>query len=69
MGRRCTDCKNFFIDGEGWELPQFDYADCKKHPNYAHLKSFPFKNTSCKNFEKLIRPIRSVVARGVPIQL
>jgi hypothetical protein len=49
--QKCADCVHFFIDGEGWELPQYDYANCKARPNFAYLKSFPFKNTKCKTYE------------------
>ena len=51
MTRSCTKCLHFFIDGEGWELPQCDYADCSKHPGRAYLKSFPFRDTNCKSWE------------------
>jgi hypothetical protein len=49
--QKCTDCVYFFIDGEGWELPQYDYANCKRRPSMMWLKSFPFKNTKCKTYE------------------
>lgn len=49
---KCRDCKYFYMDGDRlWELPQFDYPNCSKKPNFAHLKSFPFKDTKCKDFE------------------
>ena len=51
MTRGCTKCLHFFMDGEGGELPQFDYADCSEHPWRAYLKSFPFRDTKCKSWE------------------
>lgn len=48
----CKNCKHFFLDGDGWEYRQYDYADCKKRPSMMYLKSFPFKNTKCKTFER-----------------
>lgn len=45
--KSCVTCANFFMDGEGWELPQFNYPNCREYPHFANLKSFPFKNTVC----------------------
>jgi hypothetical protein len=50
--QKCVNCVHFFIDGEGWELPQYDFANCKARPNFANLKSFPFKNTKCRVYEE-----------------
>ena len=50
MGNRCMNCAHFFVDGEGWELPQFDYPNCLKRPDMANLKSFPFERTKCPSF-------------------
>lgn len=50
MVKSCKKCRQFFMDGEGWELPQFDYPNCKANPSAANLKSFPFNNTSCPHF-------------------
>lgn len=50
MGYKCKNCTNYFIDGEGWELPQFNYPNCHKRPNWANLKAFPFNCTSCSDF-------------------
>jgi len=52
MGNSCVMCKHFYIDGEGWELPQFNYPNCLKRKNYANLKSFPFVNTKCESYKK-----------------
>jgi len=50
MGNQCRKCEFFFMDGEGWELPQFDYPSCTVMPHMANLTSFPFKRTKCKNY-------------------
>jgi len=50
--RACRLCKHFFIDGEGWEYPQYDFANCHKRSSMMYLKSFPFHNTKCKTFER-----------------
>lgn len=50
MVKSCLKCNHLFMDGGGWELPQFDYPNCNKHPNLANLKSFPFKDTKCPSF-------------------
>tara|TARA_R110000744_G_scaffold17882_4_gene48213 strand:- start:468 stop:695 length:228 start_codon:yes stop_codon:yes gene_type:complete len=46
----CRKCKFFFMDGEGWKLPQFDYPSCSKTPHMANLSSFPFQKTKCLNY-------------------
>jgi hypothetical protein len=51
LKKACRECRHFFMDGEGWELPQFDYPNCAPHPHLANLKSFPFTNTSCPSHE------------------
>lgn len=49
--KSCRMCKYFFMESEGWEYQQYDYASCRKRPSMLWLKSFPFKNTKCKTFE------------------
>lgn len=48
----CRKCRNLFRDGEGWELPQFDYWYCRA-TSYGNLKSFPFDKTKCSKFEPI----------------
>lgn len=45
--KSCRSCRHFYMDGEGWELPQFNYPNCRAHPGRGNLKSFPFQNTKC----------------------
>jgi len=46
----CRKCAFCGIDGEGWELPQYDYYICAKVPARAYLTSFPYQNTKCKHY-------------------
>jgi len=47
----CRSCKWLRRETESWELPHIWWWDCKKRPGFAALRSFPFKNTKCKDFE------------------
>jgi len=48
----CRNCENFYMDGEGYEFPQFGYPNCRSQPHLANLTSFPFSKTYCPYFEK-----------------
>lgn len=48
----CRDCKWLSREIESWEMPHIWWWECGRNPHYALLKSFPFKNTKCKDFEK-----------------
>lgn len=47
----CRDCKHFRREEESWEMPWIWYYVCKKRGGMSNLKSFPFHNTKCKQFE------------------
>lgn len=56
ISKSCYNCKHYSChkEVESWELSHiFWYVyNCSVKPSIANLKSFPFKNTSCKLFEE-----------------
>jgi hypothetical protein len=52
MGNRCTNCVHYIRQEESWEMPHIFWYECKVVPSAANLKSFPYKNTKCKKFER-----------------
>lgn len=52
MGTRdCRVCR-FFTSGGEARAPDYESwgPECDKHPEYEALKSFPFRNTKCRDF-------------------
>lgn len=48
----CYTCKHLRRETESWEMPHIWWMNCEALPSMANLKSFPFKHTSCKGYEK-----------------
>ena len=55
----CRDCKWLLREQESWEMPHIWWWECTERPAMANLRSFPFKSTKCKSFERDDRPAKS----------
>ena len=49
---RCRECRFFSKEFESWEMPDIYWFNCSRHPQYTHLRSFPFENTKCADFAR-----------------
>lgn len=43
----CKLCRNFIPGGWNDDYGGHDSDECRKYPNRANLKNFPFKNPKC----------------------
>lgn len=59
----CYSCKHYgsYKEVESYEMPHIFYYiySCKARPANANLIQFPFRNTKCKQFSKIITPLTS----------
>ena len=46
----CHRCANLRREEESWEMPHIWWWECAYKEGMANLKSFPFRNTTCKGF-------------------
>jgi hypothetical protein len=46
----CRRCVHFSEEFESWEMPWVRWYQCNAETGYDSLRSFPFKNTTCRRF-------------------
>lgn len=54
----CKQCKYLRRESESWEMPDIRWWECRKHPEYEQLLSFPFQNTKCSDWVQRDQPAR-----------
>ena len=49
--KSCFNCVHLGRWTESWEMPHIGGFECNARPANEHLRSFPFKNTTCKHWK------------------
>ncbi len=49
--KSCFNCAHLARWTESWEMPHIGGFECKARPANENLKSFPFRNTTCKHWK------------------